>query len=263
MGFFDDLGRTISGASQNMVQKSRDHSDANRFMALISSEEQNIMAAYAEIGRLYIEKYEGNYNKDIEGIVNSVKESQSRIDEYRLRVQELRNMQTCSQCGMEISRDMAFCPSCGNKMPVVMNPYMQMNPIGMQDMPMGAPMGAPNMPMGAPMGAPNMPMGAPMGTPNMPMGAPMGAPNMPMGAPAAPVAPAPVPNPAPVSDPAPMPVPVTAPGGEKKEEKAPENSADTSVEKAPETNLVPKFCSKCGTPIQEGLKFCMNCGTPV
>lgn len=144
MAFFDDIGKAISDAGQSMAQRGRNFSDSNKFNSMITNEERSIALAYSELGRLYIEKYEGNYNDEMVELVNRVKESEARIEDYRKRVQQLRNVQTCPQCGLELKKGDMFCPSCGCKMPEI----EPMAPMGMP--PFNAPMnGMPMQPFDA------------------------------------------------------------------------------------------------------------------
>lgn len=130
MAFFDDIGKAISDATQSVAQKGKDFSDTNKFNSMITNEERAIEYTYGELGKLYVEKYKDNYDKDMLELVNRIKESETRIEEYKSKVQTLRNVQVCPQCGLEIKKGDLFCPSCGFRMPEVA-PKAQ--PMGMQN----------------------------------------------------------------------------------------------------------------------------------
>ena len=53
MGFFDNIGKTLSNAGQTIAQKSKDVVDTAKLNSAISDEQKIIAAAYEKIGRLY------------------------------------------------------------------------------------------------------------------------------------------------------------------------------------------------------------------
>ncbi len=53
MGFFDELGKKISGASQEVVQKGKEMADTAKFNSMIHDEERKISAVYGKIGKKY------------------------------------------------------------------------------------------------------------------------------------------------------------------------------------------------------------------
>ena len=57
MGFFDNIGKTLSNAGQTIAQKSKDVVDTAKLNSAISDEQKIIAAAYEKIGRLYAERH--------------------------------------------------------------------------------------------------------------------------------------------------------------------------------------------------------------
>ena len=122
MAFLDDLGKKITEASQSVVQMGKDFTDSAKYSSMVSEEEKAIDSVYIEIGKRYMDKYDGNYDAELGELVKKVKESQAKIVEYRTKIQELKNITPCPTCGTEVQKNALFCPSCGGKMPVVEAP---------------------------------------------------------------------------------------------------------------------------------------------
>ena len=71
MGFFDELGKKISGASQEVVQKGKEMADTAKFNSMIHDEERKISAVYGKIGKKYFEDFQ---NAPAEGFKDFVDE---------------------------------------------------------------------------------------------------------------------------------------------------------------------------------------------
>lgn len=117
MAFFDHLGRRASQATAKAVQKAQELSETTRLNTLISDEEKKIDNAYSQIGKLYVSLHRANPEEAFAGLVSSIAASEETIRRSRERIQDLRGVQRCTQCGAEIPIGVAFCSSCGNPAP--------------------------------------------------------------------------------------------------------------------------------------------------
>lgn len=119
MAFFDDLGKKISQAGQNAVQKGKELADIARINSAISDEERKINDSYCEIGKLYFSLRGENPDVDFAALVAGIHESGNKIAEYRQQIKDIKGVVCCEKCGAEVSSNAAFCSSCGAPMPVV------------------------------------------------------------------------------------------------------------------------------------------------
>ena len=83
MGFFDELGKKISDASQDVMQKGKEMADTAKFNSMIHDEEKKITAVYSKIGKKYFEDFK---NAPAEGF----KEFVDEFMPLRLRLQKFR-----------------------------------------------------------------------------------------------------------------------------------------------------------------------------
>lgn len=113
MAFLDK----ISQASQSAVQKTKDMTEIAKINSSISDEEKKINSLYFEIGRQYTALHKDDSEQALAGLVNSIKESESRISSLRDQILEIRGVQKCPGCGAEIPAGSAFCSVCGFAVP--------------------------------------------------------------------------------------------------------------------------------------------------
>lgn len=116
MGFFDNIGKTLSNAGQTIAQKSKDVVDTAKLNSAISDEQKIITNAYEKIGRLYVERHADYPEPDFVEYLDEIKAAQNAIAECEQKLKDLKGVSVCPACGAEVGADSMFCPSCGNRM---------------------------------------------------------------------------------------------------------------------------------------------------
>ena len=117
MAFFDDIGKKISKAGQNTIQKTKDMAGVSKINSLISEENNNINNNYYQIGKLYFSLYSNNCEEPFKNMVASIINSQNKITEYNKQLELIRGFVKCEKCGGNVTINSAFCNFCGNPMP--------------------------------------------------------------------------------------------------------------------------------------------------
>ncbi len=117
MGFFDNLGKKVTDAGQKTIQKTHELSEVARINSLISQNESKINNLYYQIGKLFVSIHGSDCGEEFSGMVSAVAELEQQSMEYRRLIQDIRGVRRCEQCGAEVSRESAFCSSCGAAMP--------------------------------------------------------------------------------------------------------------------------------------------------
>lgn len=118
MAFFDDISKKISKATQTVAQKTKDVTGVAKLNISILDEEKKINKAYAEIGKIYVEKFADNADESLVELIASVKAAEAKIAEYKEQIKEIKGVMVCEKCGAEVAANTAFCTACGNAMPV-------------------------------------------------------------------------------------------------------------------------------------------------
>lgn len=119
MAFFDDLGKKISQAGQNAVQKGKELADIAKLNSAVYDEEKKIDDNYLEIGKLYASLHGENPDVDFAALIAAIHESEGKIVEYKQQIKDIKGVVCCEKCGAEVSSNAAFCSTCGAPMPVV------------------------------------------------------------------------------------------------------------------------------------------------
>lgn len=117
MAFLDDIGKKISQAGQTAVQKTKDMTEVARLSGLISEEEKALNNLYGQIGRMYVTKHPSDFDSDFAGMIQSVTESENRINTYKQQIQDIKGVVRCPNCGNGCPMNAAFCNTCGTPLP--------------------------------------------------------------------------------------------------------------------------------------------------
>lgn len=116
MGFFDNLGKTITDAGQGAIRKGKEMADAAKYNSMISDEEKLISSAFEEIGRKYFEMKGDAPEEEFASAVEAIRQSQAKITEYQNALKQLKGTRKCPSCGAEVPSESSFCPVCGAKL---------------------------------------------------------------------------------------------------------------------------------------------------
>jgi DNA-directed RNA polymerase subunit RPC12/RpoP len=117
MGFLENIGRKVADAGQFTVQKTKDVSEVARLNSILTQTENEINNLYYQIGKLYVSMYGSDAEKDFEGMVASVVESEKKVQTIRKQIQDIKGIQKCEKCGADVPVTFSFGNSCGAPMP--------------------------------------------------------------------------------------------------------------------------------------------------
>lgn len=110
MAFFDDFGRKT-------LQKTQEIAEITKLNSMISDEERRINQLYYQIGKQYAALHRNDCEDVFYTSVMAIAGAETKIAEYKARVQEIKGVQRCEKCGAEVPRGAAYCNACGAAMP--------------------------------------------------------------------------------------------------------------------------------------------------
>lgn len=119
MAFLDNIGKKANEVAVKASQKAKELSETSRLTSLISDEEKSIVSNYTEIGKRYASLHQQDYEEAFSEMLESIRNSEENIKNYRQQIQDIKGIQRCEKCGAEVPRNAAFCSSCGASMPKV------------------------------------------------------------------------------------------------------------------------------------------------
>ena len=141
--FFGELGKSISRATQQAVDKTSVFIERTKITAQISGEQKEIDKLYQRIGEIVYRKVKmGEMDSDAEfaPIIHDIDAHTSQVTTYKRTLADVRKMKICESCGSVIAMDVAFCPKCGAPAPIVpqsgeaQNQAVVQNPVVAQNM---------------------------------------------------------------------------------------------------------------------------------
>ena len=140
--FFGELGKSISRATQQAVDKTSVFIERTKITAQISGEQKEIDKLYQRIGEIVYRKVKmGEMESDPEfaPIIHDIDAHTNQVTTYKRTLADVRKMKVCESCGSVIAMDVAFCPKCGAPAPIVpqspavQNPAAAQNPTATQN----------------------------------------------------------------------------------------------------------------------------------
>lgn len=117
MAFFENVGKKISATGQNAVNKAKEVAEVSKYNSMISDEQNRINTNFYQIGKLYLDLHGKDYEPQFASMIQEITASQKKISEYKAQIQNIKGIIICEKCGAEVSKDSAFCNSCGAPMP--------------------------------------------------------------------------------------------------------------------------------------------------
>ena len=116
MDFFDDINKVIENAGNTAKQKTKDLTDVAKMNASIKTEAKRLQELYQKIGEIYVKKYYAETELLFQELVGQAREAESNIEAYNAKIQEIKKVDTCPNCGNEIPTDAVFCMRCGTRL---------------------------------------------------------------------------------------------------------------------------------------------------
>jgi len=125
MAFFDELGKKISNAGLDAIEKTKNATNAAKINSSISDENRIINNCYKIIGELFCQCFDHSDIPEIQHQLDLVARSKQNIASFQMQLLEIKGVTICPVCKKEITVGSAFCSNCGYKMPVIQNEQVQ------------------------------------------------------------------------------------------------------------------------------------------
>ena len=133
MAFFDEVSGKILSGSKTAVNKAKEVADVTKLKADIISEESKIKAIYAEIGKLYCDKAEGEIDPEFQPLLERVAVAKAAIADFKAEIQKIKGTRQCQECGAEVADNSQFCSSCGAPVPPKAEDTVEKEPLKEED----------------------------------------------------------------------------------------------------------------------------------
>lgn len=115
MGFLDN----VKSMAQNTMEKGKEMAEITKWNVAITNFEDEIKKSKWKIGDIIYEKGQPLEDLDIEiqELIIRIDKCRESIEETREKINRLKNLSICAECGAEVKRGEKFCGKCGKPMP--------------------------------------------------------------------------------------------------------------------------------------------------
>lgn len=115
MAFFEQIGKRLTDAGQNVAQQTKDFADVTKLNNAISEKEKKISQIFSLIGQSYYERHKNDsYAEELDKI-SEVNSLYSDIFKNREQIKQIKGIVKCPKCGADLPLNAAFCNICGAK----------------------------------------------------------------------------------------------------------------------------------------------------
>ena len=118
MGFFEQIGQSITNAGQTTIQKTKEFSDITKINSQESDLEKHLNVKYMELGRMFFADHEKDAEAKYASAIGDIRSTEDMIADLRHRIVMIKGVVSCPACGAENPNGATFCVACGKAIPV-------------------------------------------------------------------------------------------------------------------------------------------------
>lgn len=135
MAFLEELGKTITDKSREVVEKAKDLTEVLQLKSQISSERAKLNDAYTSIGKTYFKIHDDEVEKAYAEDFDAVRACLAKIEALEEEISVLEGVRICAECGAKVSKDSIYCGKCGAFMDKKQEPEEEQEPEQKQELP--------------------------------------------------------------------------------------------------------------------------------
>ena len=118
--FFEDLGKRLGETAETVTSKAGDAIEIQRIKGQIRGLARGNAVDLMELGRTIYDRYKegGEVEESAKALCDAVRDREAAIEDYEKKIAKIRGTSVCAHCGRTVSKDMSYCPYCGEKVTV-------------------------------------------------------------------------------------------------------------------------------------------------
>lgn len=113
MAFFEQIGKHLTNAGQNVAQQTQNLADVTRLNSAISEKEKKISQLFLEIGKGYYERHKNDGEAEELNKIIEINSLFAEIFANREKIKQIKGVIKCENCGADVPLNAAFCNACG------------------------------------------------------------------------------------------------------------------------------------------------------
>ena len=118
--FFEDLGKRLGETAETVTSKAGDAIEIQRIKGQIRGLARGNAVDLMELGRTIYDRYKegGEVEESAKALCDAVRDREAAIKDYEKKIAKIRGTSECARCGRMVSKEMSYCPYCGEKVTV-------------------------------------------------------------------------------------------------------------------------------------------------
>ena len=110
-----DFGNKAQEMTKDIKGKLEEQQAISRLNAQINEAKNQMKNTYMAIGERYYELHKDDVENDMANQFQIIADAMEKIAKCEQQIRDIKNENTCPNCGATISKDVLFCPNCGTK----------------------------------------------------------------------------------------------------------------------------------------------------
>ena len=116
---FEDIGKSIAGFGKKVQKGAQNFTEKASLNDKIDSSRREMTDCFTQLGQAYYERNWQNPPTEYRGTFERIKLLSQTIYQCQEQVKQIDGIRPCPQCGLDVGKDVMFCPRCGCSMPPV------------------------------------------------------------------------------------------------------------------------------------------------
>ncbi len=115
MAFFEQVGKLLTDAGQSVTQQTKNLANVTQLNSAVSDKEKEVSQLFLAIGQAYYERHKNdNAAEELEKI-SEINALYAEISANREKINQIKGVVKCENCGADVPLNAAFCSACGTK----------------------------------------------------------------------------------------------------------------------------------------------------
>ena len=117
--FLEDLGKRLGETAELVTNKAGEAIEIQRIKSQMRELARGNAVDLMDLGKAVYDRYLSGdvLDDDAKALCDAIKGRKESIAEYEKKIAKIRGAFECAGCGKMVSKDMAYCPYCGEKVP--------------------------------------------------------------------------------------------------------------------------------------------------
>lgn len=116
MALFEEIGKRITNASQEVVKQTRDLTDISRLNTKISENKKEMSQLLFELGNDYYKKHRREQDNEEKIYIDQINRLFDEVVKWEDAIEAIKASEVCRACGCRVPKGSVSCANCGARL---------------------------------------------------------------------------------------------------------------------------------------------------